>query len=272
MDSLTHEQQAKLDALVAKLETLPTPELIIESVRIRNIDWTTEEGKALYLTAMAGAIAAQKTMSYLVSLRDIEERRDTLGRQIRRHLSRPSPTDTEGIEDYARSRIRAIDDSGLQEVAVHFFCNCVIHLHTLLKKAAEGAQYNIPAEDLAVLTAYRDLRHYYEHIENRLPGNVNAAEVVRETSTEDGWHIESTLDVDDHGRILFKGQAIDVTAKGLERVEDVVRRTWEQLNPAALDGARQHFLHHPEAIPSPGDVQLHLLARLGGPQADTSRA
>ncbi|HSH58677.1 MAG TPA: hypothetical protein VK988_03350, partial [Acidimicrobiales bacterium] len=68
-------------------EKLPTPDLIAESVRIQGVDWTTDEGKARYRTAMAGGIAAEKIMSYLLALRDFEQFRNTLGRAIYEHTS-----------------------------------------------------------------------------------------------------------------------------------------------------------------------------------------
>ncbi|HSH58676.1 MAG TPA: hypothetical protein VK988_03345 [Acidimicrobiales bacterium] len=147
-----------------------------------------------------------------------------------------------------------------------------MHLHKLLQKAAEAAGYQIPKEDLDVLNAYRGLRNYYEHIDERLPGHVNAREVVRETSTEEGWRIQVGLETDHQGRVILKGQSIDVTARGLDRIEEVVRRTWDQLKPAALDGVRQHFLHDPTNIPSPSDVQHKLFVELGGPKLVTDQA
>ena len=263
MEILTDEQQGKLDALLAELATLPTPELIVEAVRIRGIDVSTEEGQHLFRTAMAGGIAAEKMFSYLLALRDFEQFRNSLGREIHGFMLRPEPTRPEEVEEYIREKTLAIKNSGLQEVTVHFFSNCVMHLHKLLKKAATGAGYQIPDADLAVLNAYRDLRNYYEHIENRLPGHVDAGEVVRETVTEDEWTIHSGIETDSEGYILLKGQRIDVTGRGLERVEDVVRRTWEQLKPAAVAGAREHFLANPADIPSPEAVRQDLLVSVG---------
>ena len=63
------------------------------------------------------------------------------------------PTRVEEIEDYARESIIAVHSSGLQEVTVHFFCNCVMPLHKLLKTAAEGAGYEMPKEDVKHVNA-----------------------------------------------------------------------------------------------------------------------
>lgn len=259
MVNLTDEQQSRLDALLAELETLPIPELIVEAMRIRYLDWSTDEGKSRYRTAMAGGIAAQKMMAYLLALRDFEQFRDVLGRAVHEHKSRPQPTRREDIQQYALANAVAIHNSGLQEVAIHFFCNCVMHLFKLLEKAAEGAGYEIPEQDLAVLNAYRPLRNYYEHIENRLPGHANAREFVRETITEDEWHIQAGLKVDDQGRTILKGQPIDVTGRGMERIEDVVRKTFENFKPAALDGMCRYYEDNPEDIPGPEEVQHDLL-------------
>lgn len=134
-----------------------------------------------------------------------------------------------------------------------------MHLHKLLKKAGEGAGYEIPEQDLAVLNACRDLRNYYEHIENRLPAHVNAPECVREAITEHEWHIQSGLKVDDQGRIILKVHPLDVTGRGLERIEEVVRKTYENLKPAALDGVQRYFEANPQGIPGPEYVQQDLL-------------
>ncbi len=264
MENLTPERQVKLDALLARLETLPTPEAIVEAIHVRGLDWSTEQGKEEYRRAMAGGIAAEKMLSYLLALRDFEQFRNTLGGLIYEHRLRPMPTREEEVDDYVQSGILAIQNSGLQEVTVHFFCNCVMHLHKLLQKATAGAGHVIPQNDLEVLNAYRDLRNYYEHIENRLPGHVNAGEVVRETITEDEWRIESGLQTDDQGHILLKGKAIDVTARGLERIEEVVQRHWDLLKPAALDGVRRYFETNPSNIPPPGTVNRGLLVSTRG--------
>ena len=126
--NLTGEQQAKLDALMAELETLPTPELIVEATRLQGVNLATEEGRARHRTSMAGQIAAEKMLSYLAMLRHFESLRNELRRKIQEHKTHPFPTRTEEIEEYALANLIAIKDAGLQEVACHFFCNCVMHL------------------------------------------------------------------------------------------------------------------------------------------------
>lgn len=256
---MTDKAKSQLDALLFELETLPVPELIVEAVRIRQLDWSTEEGKALYRTAMAGGIAAEKIMAYLLALRDFEQFRVELGRAIHEHKSQPLPTRKGDIRQYAWQNAIAVKNSGLQEVAIHFFCNCVMHLHKLLKKAAEGAGYEIPEEDLNILNAFRDLRNYYEHIENRLPGHVNAHEFVRETITEDEWQIQAGLKVDDEGRVILGDRPADVTARGLERIEEIVRKTYDNLKSSALDGVKRYFEANPQDIPRPEEVRQDLL-------------
>ncbi len=279
MENLTREQESQLDALIAELEELPTAELIIEAARLRVMDRlrdthqaatqdgdpAVEEAKNLFRKAMAGSIAAEKVMSYLLTLRGLEQMRITLGREIDDHRSRPMPTRTEDVRLYAMNDVLATQKAGLQEVTIHFFCNCVMHLHKLLQKAAEGAGLEIPAEDLAILNAYRDLRNYFEHIESRLPGQVNAREMVHESFTEHEWHFRAGLQIDDQGRVMVKGKLFDVTSGGLEHIEEVVRRTWDALKPAALEGIRQHFHADPSHIPRPEEVNSDLLTSVGGP-------
>ncbi len=64
MANLTDEQHAKLNALIVELETLPTPELIAESGRLRCSSPLNEAGKQRLRLAIGGGAAAQKIMAY----------------------------------------------------------------------------------------------------------------------------------------------------------------------------------------------------------------
>lgn len=63
---------------------------------------------------------------------------------IHQAKSMPFPTRREDLEEYAKHQLVAHENSGVQEVAVHFFCICVMHLRKLLIKAAEAARYETP--------------------------------------------------------------------------------------------------------------------------------
>ncbi len=73
----------RLDAVIAELRTLPTPEFIVESVRIRLEDPSNEEHLKRYRAAFAGAIAARMVLHYLTELRSLTDRIVATNREIR---------------------------------------------------------------------------------------------------------------------------------------------------------------------------------------------
>src|SRR5690349_25164487 len=69
MQPLTEDQQARLDALLRELATLPVPELIAEAGRLRGKPPMSEQLVNRMRSAFSGALAAQKIVSYLQIMR-----------------------------------------------------------------------------------------------------------------------------------------------------------------------------------------------------------
>jgi len=80
------------------------------------------------------------------------------------------------------------------------------------------------------------------------------------------------LKVDDQGRIVLGGVAVDVTPSGLATVRAVLKRNWEELTPSALELVRKHFEADPSQIPGPEEVDHRLLASTGGMCSTAVRA
>ena len=123
LDGLTPEQETKLQALLAALEQLPTPELILESARLRtpliegNVD---EAAKKRMRFAIEGGFAAQKVLAYIAVLRSIDEQRIANNRDIRvldqqaALLRRTNPLAA------VEPSLLAVHKAGEQEVYLHF--------------------------------------------------------------------------------------------------------------------------------------------------------
>lgn len=267
---MTLEQRIKLDALLAELNMLPTPELIREAGQIRIPAPLDDAGrKRIYLT-LGGAIAAQKLLAYITALRSVDEQRDKIGREVHRLRRKSDHLRSEQSLDAAEPMVLAAQLSGEQEVMFHLFAVCVGRIERLLPIAARAAGYKMPKVDRDLLASFRPLRDYYEHFEERLPGGKNQAEVVREVEENGKWHIRMGLHVDGQSRIVIEGRAIDVTPRGLRAVEDVLHRTWQQLRVSAIAEVREYFEANPSEIPGPEAVDETLLVASSGPKRTDS--
>ncbi len=234
MENLTPEQRAKLDALVARLNKLPTPGLIVEASRLRLPTPLDEVGKRRFRLAFSGGVAAQKLLSYIEALEEVDDHRDAIGRQIfqlRNEGQLMMPM--ESIEA-AESFVLAAHLAGWQKVDFHFLAVCVGRIERLLPIAARAAGYKIPKGDRALLGSYRPLRDHYEHLEDCLPGGKNYAAAESEEEVDGKWRIRLELALDSDERIVMNGAAMDVTPRGVATVRPVLRRYWEQFRPSAL--------------------------------------
>lgn len=79
-DDLTSRQRWALQALEVELNSYPIAEAMLESIRLRGIDASTDAGKAEYRRALGGARAAQLLFSHHQALHDASERRKAIGR------------------------------------------------------------------------------------------------------------------------------------------------------------------------------------------------
>lgn len=264
MENLSTDQRAKLNALIAELATLPTPELIAESVRLRIARPLDDMGKQRMRLAIGGGIAAEKLMAYIHALDDVDEHRGLIGRRIfELHQEGERLLAIESL-DAAKPLALASHLAGRQEVDYHFFAVCVGRIERLLLIAAKAAGHKVPRADGELLSAFRPLRDYYEHLEDRLPGRKNDAETVTETHDEHEWRVTMGHTVDDRERIVLGKVAVDVTPRGVAAIRAVLKRNWDQLEPSALAMVRKHFEADPSDIPGPEAVGHRLLASTGG--------
>lgn len=256
---MDQEQKFRLDALIAELETLPTPELIAEGCRLRCSLPLDDAAKKRLRFAFAGGIAAEKCLAYITTLRDVEEARGRFGREIHqlRHDAERLRA-TKSLEA-ARPLVLASHLASRQEVMFHFFAVCVGRIERFLDIAARSAGHKLPADDRKLLRTFRALRDYYEHMEDRLPGGSNDDESVDELDREGVWHLRMGFTGDGQERLVLNGVTVDVTLRGLTAVEDVLQRNWDALKGSALDLVREHFESDPSDIPGPGEVCQDLL-------------
>ncbi len=263
MENMTDEQRSRLDALTAELETLPTPELILESGRLRCPMPLDNTGKVRMRLAIAGGIAAQKLLSYIEALEDVDDHRGKIGQEIFRLRREGEILRTRRSLDAAMPLVLASHHAGRQEVDFHFFAVCVGRIERFLPRAAKAAGYKIPKADRDLLATYRPLRDYYEHLEDRLPGGKCYVEAEAEEEREGEWRIRMGLTLDNQERFVMGGVGADVTPRGVAAVREVLRRNWEELKPSALGMVRKHFTADPSDIPGPEAVRNDLLVSLG---------
>lgn len=212
MRSLTPDQRPRLDALMAGLETLPTPELIAESGRLRCEMPLDEVGKRRMRLALSGAFAAEKIMAYIQALDDVDDHRGKIGRQVFERRREGERLRALQSLEAANHLVMAAHLAGRQEVDFHFFAVCVGRLERFLPLAARAAGDKIPKEDRALLAPFRKLRDYYEHLEDRLPGGKSAAEAVTETHDAHEWRVRMEPTLEGQERIILDGVAVDVRA------------------------------------------------------------
>lgn len=271
-EDLTSKQRWALQALVTELTGHPIAETIVESIRLRGLDVSTDAGKAEYRRALGGGRAAQLIFSHILALHDVNEQRKTIGRAIHEKMQFPYPTEKEEIPAFVEAELDAMMWAGRQEIVLQEFANLCIQLWMLVQKAAAAAGYPIPPDDLAFLNSFRQLRTYSAHIDNRLPGEANQDEVATEIETDRGWQVIAGFEIDDQERVIIKGQAVEVNDPGFERVDEIVRRTLGALKPSAIAQMHQYFVQHPEDIPPVRAVRRGTLTRAAKPGERGSRA
>lgn len=270
-DDLTSKQRWALQALVAELNGHPVAETIVESIRLRGLDVSTDTGKAEFRRALGGSRAAQMIFSHIFALHDVNEKRKSIGMAIHEEMQFPYPTTREEIPAFVEAELDAMMWAGRQEIVLQEFANLCIQLWMLMQKAAAAAGYTIPQADLGFLDSFRPLRTYSAHIDNRLPGEVNQDEVVTEIEDERGWQVIAGFEIDEQERVIIKGQAIEVNDPGFERVDEIVRRTLGALKPSAIAQMHQYFVKHPEDIPPASAVRRGSLTRAAKPGELRSR-
>lgn len=254
MERLTDEQQTRLKVLLVHLQTFPTAELLVASGELRTGRPIGDIEQKRIRQALAGAFAMEKVGSYLEMLRQVDDQRLAIGIQVHelRHQARTLlQTDRQAA---VMARTRSIHLSGLQEVTFHFFAVSVTAIADLLPLIERASGYRVPVADRDVLAAYRPLRHYFEHLEERVPGKARQAEVVRERIADGVWQTTVSFEVDQDDRIILHGKPIDVTTRGLEAIEDVIERSYFAIRSACVNQIRDYVICDPSDIPSPAQV------------------
>jgi hypothetical protein len=269
---LTKEQRTQLKALLAEIDTMPTPEAIVACREAMGADLDTDEGVKLADQSMAGAWAAERIIPYLLELRELNARRLELGKTIYHHQRHPDPEHESEVVGKAQAEVFASHLSGSQEVIFNLICICVKHIRSFLKIAAESVNYTIDPDDLEFLDTYRHLRNHYEHMYNRLPGKTNELALLVKDISDGTYRVQGGLDVDSAGNILVvelkagvaTTHAVAVTQAGMQRIESIVQETWRNLKRSAVKQVRQHFIADPSNIPSPASLTQGMLFRAGG--------
>jgi hypothetical protein len=267
-ESLTDEQEDQLAKVLDVLSGIATPALIFESARLRLPDppWSPHDKKRLQ-RAFGGVVAASKIQSYLESMRQANLRRLRVGQRL------------QNLNEEVRER-RATDPlsvvlpaveipylSGLQEVEVHTFVIAVNALYTLLPMAARAAGHRIPPGVLRSLRPYVDLRDYYEHPEQRVPGaaHKHALQAFTETENEEGFRMMFGLLIDpDTGEFVLDDQRIDVSSRAVLAVQRIAEDTWAGIKQSLLADMDKYFRKNPERIPDPQSVVSDFQVRVGG--------
>jgi hypothetical protein len=129
---------------------------------------------------------------------------------------------------------------------------------------ARATGYSMPPGDQELLDSFRDLRHYFEHLEDRAPGKPEQSQLVSETVDGDELRIKVGLQQDSMGRIVLGERTFDVTNRGFAAIEAVMKRNHEQMRNSCLHQVRKHFIANPSDIPAPEDVPFPSLVSLGG--------
>jgi hypothetical protein len=262
------DDAARLDRLLAELETLPIAELLVAATDLRLPRPLNAARQSQFRQAMAAGQAITKIMSYLYMLREIDKTRRKVGRHVHALLHTSATQRDRDVIAAVEADVQATFYSGVQEVTFHQFVVCVMAIAKLMPLAAKSVGHKIPAEDRAVLNAYKPLRDYFEHIEERLIGKTHAAESVKESSDGREWRVVAGFDVDDQGRIVINDKPIDVTSRGIAAIDGVVQRFYVGLKQSALAQVRAYFSQHPDLIPDPGQpLYKPLVSVFTGPLA-----
>lgn len=253
-DQMTEEQRNRLEDLIVHLCTFPLPELIVASGDLRCPRPLNEQAKQRVRQSLAGAYAIGKIANYMHMLRGVDAERQRVGHQAHLLRQRVQKLGESNPESAITADVHVSFLSGMQEVTYHFFAICVMAIDGLLPLVARATGYKIPPADKAVLAAYKPLRDYFEHIEDRAPGKSRQAEVVTEHQDEHQWRVVHGFLVDEDDRIILNDQPVDVTMRGLHVVEEVVARSYLGMKASCLNQVRDHFAHEPSTLPSPDDV------------------
>jgi hypothetical protein len=227
-----------------------TPELLIAVGEITTIGRPDYEAAKDEMRQFFGAaFASLRIQHYLNYLRDCEEHRVRLNRAIHESLQSMPPETAENMRALVEIRAQVRFLSGEVDLQFHLISIAASQIARLIPHLVAPVGYSIPESDMGRLTAFKNLRDNYEHLNERLPGGKRAGWMVVEDETTGQWTIEMGYAFDRQGRILLNGATIDVTGKDIAEIQRVVTETWSQVRLAALQDLRDYLLKHPDRIP-----------------------
>lgn len=266
---MSAEESNRLLELMIKLQTLPTPELIAESARLRCPEPLTDATKRRFRNQLAGAFAAQTVYAYVASLQGATDVREQIGRSILELRDLYRKIREREANAAVAAKIQAMQLVSEPDAMFHFFAICGTKFYRLLPIAASSVSHNVADANLETLEGYEHLRHYYEHLENEFPGKKNSLTAVSETESPEGWTISMGLPRDSQGRLKVRASkpphnvwTVDVSRRGMDEVLRIVERELGQIRNAALLAVREHFQKNLRVIPPADTVNPEVLVRL----------
>lgn len=193
-----------------------------------------------------------KVLYYLEALDRIDQERLKVGQEVARLRGRVAELREADPGEAVRLDFTVFTLAGTQEVSWHLFTVCVSQVLRLLPEAARGAGIELSEEDREYLETFKNLRNHFEHLDERLPGREKKGRIV--IMQPDELRMVLGLQVDELGRVIVNGTAVDVTGRGVEAVRRIVDGTVEAIRAACLGQVRQHFAVDPEQIPAPESI------------------
>lgn len=243
--------------------TLALPELIRESIRLINQTADPDVRRVEMRNALAAGISAQKLLAYLPVLRRVEQWRASLAQQITHQLAAYDRLLAAKNVEAASHYVMATQLAGEQEVIVHFFVIAVGRIDRALRNIAAVTGYEIENTDSSTLVGYRDLRNYFEHMENELPGGKkerDKAKIDPSILTND---VMFGLRNDDTGRTKVGNKTVDVTGRGLDALESIIQKVCEGCESECLKKVEAFFETNSENIPDIDDIDISSLVSIG---------
>ncbi len=177
-----------------RYEALPI-ELLITAVSDLELLGLNDPEKARKdgLRAFKVSVALTKLRSYRDVLCEVNEARKIAGAQM--HDIRDA-FPAMSAEEQLRADATVFKLSGQQDVYLHFFAICVNRIKVLaIIHPAMGMKKQAQDE---VLAPFEELRHHYEHFEERLPGHRNENLFSHSESTRD--HIVFGFETRENGK------------------------------------------------------------------------
>jgi hypothetical protein len=270
-EDLSPDQQARLTALLEKLETFPVSERIVRCEEVIG-DSTSEADRIRIDAAMAAAWAYNRMLLYLERLRMLNDERMEIGNQIRSLPRFPSPKSEKEADLEAHAWVYGSHLAGKQEVVLNFFTVSIQHIHSLLKVVGEAVGLEIDPADEAFFQKFRPLRNHFEHWYSRLPGKTGEIGLVTKTVTAYGYQIKGGLERDGQDRVIVVeptkpiaiAHIVEANNDGVARVERIVQEANARFLELPIERVREHYINDPTSIPRPESVSDDLLFSVQG--------